>query len=749
MAQKTKWIIASNRLPFTVDSETGELQASSGGLVTALSGVQGDKEIIWVGVGPEGLESEQINSFYRNQEKRKTYHPVFPSQEDYNAYYNGVCNNALWPLLHYEAGYVRFIHEEWDAYRKVNEEFARAIVDIAEDSDFIWIHDFHLFLVPKFVKELNSRLRVGFFLHTPFPSSEIFRNLPVRDEVLQAVLQADLVGFHDYSYLRHFCASVFYVLGLESGMLSVRHGMHTTQLGVFPVSIDVSSFKSQAVSSEVKKQLRYLKRSQDCEYLVLGVDRLDYIKGLGLKLRAFKKMLELYPDLQGRVALMQVAVPSRTDVPEYEHLKKEVDRLVGEINGEFGRPDYVPVRYIFSSVDFHQLLAFYQLADVLLITSRRDGMNLVALEYVASSRTNNPGVVVLSEFAGVAATLSHVIQTNPWDIVATAHNVARALTMDKREKQSRYKAMMRHLETYTATDWAGSFIKQLEKRSGDEGEDPALALSAVTGKPEESFDKLLTEIDSQRVLVLLDYDGTLVELAERPEQAILTDEAADLVRKFVKAKNVDLIVVSGRDRRFLSKQFGDIDVSLAAEHGARFFDSNTKKWKTLVRGDKWEWYGIVLQIMNGYVGRVPESFVETKQFGIAWHYRRSPVEFGEYQARRLKVELESSLVGIPVQVLVGKKVVEVRPIEASKGNFAQWFLENDPRFEGVQTIALGDDATDEDLFEFVIRGGGIAVKVGHGATVAPFRVREQSEVLVLLKNVLTYIESKKRLTLRS
>ncbi|MCB0359833.1 MAG: trehalose-phosphatase, partial [Bdellovibrionales bacterium] len=574
------------------------------------------------------------------------------------------------------------------------------------------------------------------FSHVPFPSSEIFRQLPVRREVLEGIVHADLIGFHDYSYLRHFCSSLSQVLGVESSMLSVRWRDHEARLGVFPVSIDVPGFKEQASRPGVRRIQKALQRGQSVEKLILGVDRLDYIKGVELKLRTFRRLLELNPEFRGKVGLLQLAVPTRTDVPGYIQLKFEIDQLVGEINGEFGTPNYAPVQYMFTSVPFEQLLALYRLADVLLVTSKRDGMNLVALEYIVTQRSNDPGVVVLSEFAGAISTLSHVIRINPWDVDGTAEAVRDGLRMERNERVRRHRTMMQFLDSYHATHWAESFMKSLGRPSAESAGEHTIDLTrgSAARQARERIRQLLADQD---LLIFLDYDGTMVPIAEKPELATLSPAAKERFARLVSLAHVDAVVVSGRDSEFLEQQLAGIPVSVAAEHGAQFAFRPGSDWKRLVHGEKRRWRAITRRIMSDYTARVPGSFIERKRFGLCWHYRQSPQEFAAYQARKLKRDLDIALANLPVSVIAGRRVLEVRAGGADKGSFVRWYLENHPEMRRRTIIAIGDDRTDEDIFA-AVRRPSVTIRVGAAPTSAEYRIESQTQVLELLEEFSSY-----------
>lgn len=732
---QNKLILVSNRLPVQFDSETKTFRPSSGGLVQALSGVKLEGGRLWMGaIG----EDEDPASYGEG------LHPVPIEAELYDQYYSGMSNDVLWPLFHYELDYVRFDWDIWNAYCAVNRKFAAEIARVAEPGDSVWIHDYHFFMLPHYLRELREDLKIGFFLHIPFPSSEVYRTLPVREKILSSLIDCDLVGFHDYSYLRHFVQSIHQILGLDSDMLKLERITHTTEFGVFPVSIDTPKFTKGATRAGVQKRVRELEKHRDYEILILGVDRLDYIKGIDLKLRIFNDALERFPELRNRVAMLQVAVPSRTEVPEYIKTRNEIEQLVGMINGKFATATYTPVKYLFNSVNFDELLALYRQAKVLFVTSKRDGMNLVALEYIAAQDQRDPGVVLLSEFAGAASNLSHVTLVNPWNISEAAERLAAVLALSKEARRDRHAPVLKYLNKYNATKWAASFMERLLAHSIEVQSTTILAAgraARAAAKSRRRYRELPEELRERlrdKRTILLDYDGTLVPLEEKPELAVLPANARERLRLWQERDDVELVIVSGRDPQFLSGQFADLEISMAAEHGARFYDHRKKTWTTLARGGKKrEWYDPARQIMQDYSFRVPDSFIERKNFGVAWHYRKSPANFAEYQSRRLVEDLEWSLLRMPVSILRGKKVVEVRLIEASKGAFVNWYRNHHEvgKRKDAVLIAIGDDRTDEEMFE-ALRPAGVTIKVGMEATHAAYRLREQSEVLDFLDRLL-------------
>lgn len=720
-----RWIIVSNRLPFSYNPNDKTYKVSSGGLVTAIRGIQTSHKQVWVGISDKKTPQSVLKKAARDA--KMDFEPVHVEPDLYDSYYNDFCNDVLWPLFHYETELVRYKADAWNNYIEVNKVIADKIIQMAKDTDLVWIHDFHLFLVPEIVKEKRPNLKIGFFLHIPFPSSEVYRQLPVREEILNSIIKCDLIGFHDYSYLRHFCSSVYNILGIPSSLLNIEVSSHVAHLGVYPVSIDTKAFTSKAESKKTKTYLEAFGLKKNRMTTILGVDRLDYIKGVELKLQAFEYLLKNHPELRGKIQLFQIAVPTRTDVDEYKNLKAEVEKLVGKINGEYSTPSYTPIKYIFNSVKTHELMALYRGSEVLFITSKRDGMNLVCLEYISCQDEKDPGVVVLSEFAGAISTLSHALKVNPWDIESTSEALLEAINMEKEERKQRHAPMFDFLNSYTANHWASSFMQELA--TCDQTQSITVDLH---DKPD--FNLIKQKLKGKKVTLMLDYDGTLVPICNKPEDAVLAENTKKLIKKINTKRNVEFVVVSGRPSDFLGGQFSQSTVYMAAEHGGSFFDPSKKKWVSLVSSSKRSWYKQAEKIILDYHQRTPGSLVEKKQHALSGHYRNSPTDFGQYNARKLASELESALSNFPVTVIHGKKVVEVKAMQANKGFFANWFREKYQGADERVVLAIGDDRTDEDLFDS-LGEEDISIKVGPGQTLANYRLGKQEDVSKLLKTL--------------
>lgn len=723
-------LLVSNRLPVAYNSKANVFSPSSGGLVSAIKGLDSAKvgfDFEWMGILTDDIDEEKINSLKSTPVGNLPCHPIIVSKAKYDKYYNLYCNDVLWPLFHYERNIVKHNQEGWEAYVEVNSTVAEKIIEEARPDDIIWIHDFQLMLVPGIVKEKRPDLKVGFFLHIPFPSSEIFRELPQRKEILHSLLRCDQVGFHDLSYLNHFRSSIQRVLG------EIPSNERTW--GVYPISIDTEHFLKLADMPETDEFIRkYAENKKEMKW-ILGVDRLDYIKGLLLKLSAFKTFLKRFPEERGKVQLVQIVIPSRTEVPEYKALKAKIEQLVSSINGEFGSPAWMPVQYLYHSVSEPELSALYQLSEVLHIGSRRDGMNLVSLEYVMSQKDKYPGLVLLSEFAGAHSTLSYAMSINPWNITETAQRMRDALHHSETKRRHEMNSMKEFLQRYTSSDWAKIILKDLVREPKH--------LESIEALPHDGKFKWMNDLKGKKILFFCDLDGTLAPISSFPKDVRLNSRTIELLQEVSKNKNCEFVVVSGRDKEFLEEQFLDNDFNfpLAACHGAYSYSPQENRWNNLIPGDSTKWKESVLEILDLYTLRTPESFIEDKGHAITWHYRNSPREFADFLANKLFFELEESLSGQPVQVNRGKKVIEVKSIHANKGYFVQQWMQSQGRKPDV-VVAIGDDTTDEDMFEVLQDRKDVqpyCIKVGKEQTHAHYLIKEQTSVNMFLQNFLSSV----------
>jgi trehalose 6-phosphate synthase/phosphatase len=438
-------LIVSNRLPVTVTvDDVARLVPSAGGLATGVRGLHERSGGLWIGWPGDisSLRPEQRKALASEFAARHTV-PIELTADQVRRYYEGFSNEVLWPLFHYRLDQMPLHVHDWDAYEDVNRRFADVVAAHHQPGDLVWVHDYQLLLVPELLRQRIPDVRIGFFLHIPFPSSEVFRTVPHRERLLEGLLGADLIGFHTAAYMRHFSSSLLRTLGMAVDVDRVPLGERTIVLGVFPMGVDASRFAELAKSPEVAAEVETLKRGDHCALLV-AIDRLDYTKGIPRRLLAFEQLLRDRPALRERVRLLQIAVPSRTEIDAYQEFRRDVEQAVGRVNGTFATAHWTPIRYVFQSVSDIQLVALYRGADVMLVTPVRDGMNLVAKEFVAA-RDDENGVLVLSEFAGVASEFAEALQLNPYDVDHAAEVYARALTLPAGERRARMRALRRRV----------------------------------------------------------------------------------------------------------------------------------------------------------------------------------------------------------------------------------------------------------------------------------------------------------------
>ena len=722
----SRLLIVANRLPVTVRPTPAgvEVERSTGGLATGLARPHDQSGGLWIGWpgAAEDLSPEQQEELNRQLASQRLV-GVPLTNELVSRYYEGYSNGVLWPLFHYLLDQVPLQASDWDAYVQANEQFAEVVAGQYRPGDLVWIHDYQLLLLPGLLRRRLPDARIGFFLHIPFPSEELFRTLPARRQLLEGMLGADLVGFHTPTYLRHFAIALTDILGLTVDIDRLQLPGREVRLGVFPMGVDAASFQGLARDPAVEAEAEAL-RGDGSVRLLVGVDRLDYTKGIPRRLLAFERMLELHPELREKVRLVQVAVPSRTGVEAYQDFRSLVDGLVGRINGAFGTPRWVPVHYIFRGLSAPDLVALYRAADVMLVTPLRDGMNLVAKEFVAS-RVDGDGVLVLSEFAGAAWELPEALQVNPYDTDGTAEIIFRALTMEPEERRARLAPLRERVATFDVHRWVSAFLEQLERVT----EPAARALSPTAGEAALKEELIQAVERNDELLLLLDYDGTLMPFTATPELARPDAGLLQLLRTLASRPDTEVHIVSGRGREALEQWVGSLPIWLHAEHGFWSRQPGHEEW-TPAADIHGSWREPVLAILRDITARTPGSLIEVKAVAIAWHYRLADLETGARRANELRIHLNQLLSNQPVEILAGHRVLEIRPYGVHKGRIVPPMS---PEREARTTIlAIGDDRTDEDLFTS-LPPEAISARVGPGATRARFRLEGTAAVRSLLR----------------
>jgi len=718
-------LIVSNRLPMSAVKKGGSLgfKSSAGGLATGLgslfNGMFEGKWIGWPGIARGKLSVGEKNEMIR-EFKRNSFLPVFLSQSDIDNYYLGFSNRTIWPLFHYFTQYAVYRRDFWHAYVKANRIFRDAVLGEAKAGDIVWIHDYQLLLLPRMLREKAPELTIGFFLHIPFPSFEVFRLLPWRREILEGLLGADLIGFHIYDYARHFLSSLSNRLGIEHSFGRIQIGHRIVKVDTFPMGIDYEKFARAGTDPKVTKEIGKNQAKLRGQKVILSVDRLDYTKGILQRLESFDCFLDKYPEYREKVTLILVAVPSRTKVEHYRQLKKDLDELVGRINGKYGAIGWVPVWYMYDFLSFEKLAALYRLADVCLVTPVRDGMNLIAKEYVAS-RTDGKGVLILSEMAGAAKELSEALIVNPNNIERIIDSIYAALRMPEKEQRKRNALMQERLRQYTVEVWADDFMKRLSeiRRLGKELLSRKLN-SRVKKEIVERYRK------SSRRLIFLDYDGTLKDFEMKPEDAIPDREVLRLLIKLSDDRKNEILVISGRDKDTLGKWFKHFNIGLIAEHGV-WIKERDGEWELSEHQGNY-WKEDIRPILERYRERTPGSLIEEKDYSLAWHYRKSETGLGKLRAMELKEEILHFTANLGLEVLEGSKVVEIKNAGVNKGNAAlKWISHEIYDF----ILAAGDDHTDEDLFQ-VLPDEAYSIKVGLPPTNAQYTVNTVREFRSLL-----------------
>ena len=695
-------------MPIRLTTTGGEVEVrrSAGGLATALGAVRGDAP--WVG-WPGGVVPSGLEDAVRKRLRRDTFDPVFLTRAEEDDFYNRVCNDTLWPLFHYFADRLRITPEAWQRYVDVNERFTEAILAHCEPESRVWVHDFHLMLVPAMLRAREPRLSIGFFLHTPFPSSEVYRLLPAREQLLRGVLGADYVSFQIGDYARHFRSSCLRVLGIDSEPDWLELDGRRVGIGVDPIGIDVAGFRETLADEETARLLADLERQYDGRQLILGVERLDYTKGIPQKLLAYERFLERDPSRARTTTMIQVLVPSRLESPEYRAQRDEIELLIARINGRFGQPGSTPVEYIHRDISKPALVALYRRADVMMVTALRDGMNLVAHEYALCQSEQGlsgrwRGALLLSEFAGAAQVLPGALLVNPWDVDGVVDHLATALELPARERQRRLETMAKRVEDLDARKWAEGFLTRLGRysRRDRRGKRPPTVDDEMTERLGRRFAR------ARARTVVLDYDGTLREFEVHPDLAQPTPEIRRLLRDLARVPDTDVHIVSGRRRRNLEQWFGRLPIHLCAEHGylAR---SPGGEWRTLLDLDL-SWLRPIERLLRRVAADVPGVHVERKSCSVAWHYRQAEPEYGSWRARELLNDLHQHLAGAPAEILAGHQVVEVRALGVDKGVYVRSLFP-----EGKESthfvLGLGDDRTDHDLLD-ALPPGSVAGHVG-------------------------------------
>ncbi|MFT4857900.1 MAG: trehalose 6-phosphate synthase/phosphatase [Planctomycetota bacterium] len=718
----SKTIIVSNRLPISLRHRKGkfEFKPSAGGLATGLGSIYKEGENIWIGWPGNTVEDPEQRAEIMLELHELKMAPVFLTKEDVEEFYEGFSNETLWPAFHYFTQYMVYNPAHWEAYVRVNEKFCEAILKKAGPEDTIWVHDYQLLLLPKMLREKLPNATIAFFQHIPFPSYEIIRMIPWRRQLLEGMVGADLIGFHTYDDMRHFLSAVGRITGLSSESGYIQAENRIINVDSFPMGIDYDKFANQAKSRKTQGIVREFRKQVEDQKLIITIDRLDYSKGIPQRIQAFAQLLKEHKELHGKVAMIMIVVPSRDKVQSYKELKQEIDLLVGRINSEYSTLTWVPVHYFYRSFPFEELSAFYSMSDIALVTPLRDGMNLVCKEFVAS-KTDQTGVLILSEMAGASKELQDAVLVNPNDQQSVIDAIYNSLSMKPAEQKARMVSMQESLKKYDVFQWVKVFMDRLGhvKRKQEE----------LISKDVDT--KIISEIESafkkaKKPILFLDYDGTLTGFVTNPQDAVPDAELKGIIKNLSPIAQV--VIISGRDKDTLGAWFKDQKVDLIAEHGVWVKRKNeTGDWNLYAEIED-GWKEDIRQIMEYYVLRTPGAFIEEKHHSLVWHYRKVESGLGDLRMRELFSHLKYMARGHNLQVLEGNMVLEIKRPDINKGRAATAIMK-DQEYDFI--LAVGDDWTDEDTFKAMPKSA-YSIRVGYAYTQANYNIKSVKQVRQLL-----------------
>ena len=722
----SRLVIISNRLPVTINRSAGELHyhPSAGGLATGLNSLDASYNKLWIGWPGVDITDDWEKESVRTDLATQKLAPVFLTPREIDLYYEGFSNKTIWPHFHYFTEYTTYNDDMWAAYQEVNLKFFQETEKHLRDDDMVWVHDYQLMLLPALIRAKFPKISIGFFLHIPFPSYEVFRILPWRKQILDGILGSDQIGFHTFGYMRHFLSAAYRISGYEHQFGRLSIDARQINVDVFPMGINYEKYAHPDVNAKDDKGSGEIRKLHASRKIVLSVDRLDYTKGIPQRIRAFGQFIHNNPSYIGEVNLIMIVVPSRANVDQYQSLKEEVDILVSKINSEYGTFDWMPIHYYYRSLNFASLTTLYKEADIALITPLRDGMNLVAKEYVAAKEDTKDGVLILSEMAGAVHELNDgALTVNPQSNKDIEDALIQAMEMPADEKRQRMENMQDKLKRYDVKHWAATFIDQQRK----------LKESNITGMTTHLAGDTLEQVQqhytkAKKRLLFIDYDGTMMGFNEDPQAVSPDEEVIEILSAFAADPANNVVINSGRDKTTLEKWLGELDVEMAAEHGV---------W--MKEGGKWHlnpnvvdtWKPKVRDLLENLVARTPGSFIEEKDYSLAWHYRSIDRDLGTKRVREFRDMLSYLIQNQDLQVLEGNKVVEIKNSGVNKGKATSHFVQKD---EYDFILGIGDDATDEDIFKALPKDG-VSIKVGSERTGAKYKLTGVQEVRKMFKSL--------------
>ncbi|KAF5734186.1 Trehalose-phosphatase/synthase 9 isoform 1 [Tripterygium wilfordii] len=789
---RQKTIIVANLLPIHAQKDLKSGRWSFGLdedslLLQLKDGVSSDVDVVYVGSLKVDVEASEHEEVARKLLDEFNCVPTFLPCELEKKFYHGFCKQNLWPLFHYMLPVCSnhgnlFDRSLWQAYVSVNKIFADKVMEVLNpEEDYVWVHDYHLMVLPTLLRRRFHRVKLGFFLHSPFPSSEIYQTLPVREEILKALLNADSIGFHTFDYARHFLSCCNRMLGLDyeskQGYIGLEYFGRTVYIKILPVGIHMGRIESALNHPSSSLKVKEIQEQFKGKKLIVGADDMDIFKGISLKLLAMEKLLHQHPGMQGEVVLVQILNPARTLGKDVEEAKKEIYMTAGRVNRVFGLDGYDPVVLIDRHVPFYEKTAYYAMAECCIVNAVRDGMNLIPYKYIVcrqgsplldealevTSESPRSSTLVVSEFIGCSPSLSGAIRVNPWDVDAVANGLALGMSLSGLEKQLRHKKHYQYVSSHDIAYWASSFLQDLERACKDHyskrcwGMGIGLnfrVLSLPHGFRKLSLDHIFPAYSrTSRRAIFLDYDGTLVP------QCSLTitpgPELISILRKLCSDPKNTVFIVSGRGRNSLSNWFSEYEnLGIAAEHGYFVRWSSSSNWETSSVAGDFGWKRIAAPVMQLYTEATDGSYIETKESALVWQHQHADPCFASWQAIEMLDHLENVLANEPVHVKKGQHIVEVKPQGVTKGLVMEKVLSTMSSTGKAAdfVLCIGDDRSDEDMFESLSNititsslhtsPEIFACTVGQKPSLAKYYLEEAANVLRVLRGLASAEELK-------
>ncbi|GMN67757.1 hypothetical protein TIFTF001_036819 [Ficus carica] len=770
-------IIVANQLPLKAkrreDGKGWDFSLNEDALILQLKdGFPKDVEVLYVGSLKVDVDLKEQDDVSQRLLENFNCVPTFLPPDLLEKFYDGFCKRHLWPLFHYMLPFSadqggRFDRSLWEAYVSANKLFYQRIVEVLNpEEDYIWIHDYHLMVLPTFLRRRFLQVRIGFFLHSPFPSSEIYRTLPVREEILKALLNTDIIGFHTFDYARHFLSCCSRMLGLDyqskRGYLGLEYYGRTIGIKIMPVGVHVGRIESIMKVVDEEHRVTELKQQFKGKSVLLGIDDIDTFKGINLKLLAMERMLKQHTHLRGSVVLVQILNPARGKVINLEATQQEIQENYQWINEKYGLPGYKPVIMIDREVSIDERVAYYSIADCVVVTAVRDGMNLTSYEYIICRQGiygsvhfsgRKKSMLVVSEFIGCSPSLSGAIRVNPWNIEATAEAMVSAISMRDLEQELRHEKHYRYISTHDVAYWSRSFLQDMERTCADHFKKRCWGFGLGFGfrvvALDHNFRKLSLDditssyINSKSRAILLDYDGTV--MLQNSINKTPSEEVISMLNTLCADPRNMVFIVSGRGKESLNKWFSPCQkLGIAAEHGYFLRWPENEEWEVCGQSSEFGWMKIVEPVMKHYTDATDGSSIEAKESSLVWQYRDADPGFGSSQAKEMLDHLESVLANEPVAVKRGQFIVEVKPQEASKGHVAEKIFssmaENGRKADFV--LCIGDDRSDEDMFAIFdnatlsnvlcANNSVFACTVGQKPSKARYYLDDTSQVITML-----------------